>query len=839
MKQWISDMHNKPIGWVFIRRAVMLLILQVLFYSCSSQSENLKKSNRGGKQTTSSIERVRKALDQGQNEVYVKEPAKWDLTDENYIYGEKCQVKTTDLNSDEIIRELKAQVLTDLAEGLEITIKSVFFSQIKEDNEGISDYKNSIITTYSNAKFTRDDFELVISPQMENINNGANICVRARLNRKQYEDRLKREKRTAELTAGDELESARIALEQGNMSQCLTSLTKCKYYIDIGGGEIMRPYYKDYTTNRSVSNQHAEMLEDIRKLISFEVVGHTDMTKITFTEKENRTLGVRLYSKKGGHIDFRGIDLELVSDRNNTIVKCMSPIDENGQTIFDFSGISLSTEKEIFTLRPSFVHTWVNDEQDWGQSDSYRNYLAKFRITQMGLLYNPFPRNNILPAISFGKGIQLTQIDAKRVHSELRSLVAPDSRFFNLLAPGTGLSESELLSVLSPDRMLTRRELNRLEVCNMIMLVSIEKRIKEAFEVSKSDRYELSLSLQSVVGESIVVLGSTKLAGDYSEAEIPVALQKLYKKFMGEYFYRTIKIQSNLKIKHKYTVNGIQLKTTPKEKESVIKDLSRYHPLNVLHEHPEYRPVEISFPPTYFSHTSTNMGKAQSEAITTAKISLVPKSGSLTVNTFDKDTGARIKQHFRLSSSKLYQTRFFIIPWNGAQKDSNNVTYSELSPGYYTVIATENGYTTPLPKVQYVYDDLEHPKSQHVNFYLSRKSTLLAVALTTLAPGAGHYYMDKPPWQIMVPAVAYAGAIAFTWQSYNTYNSSRALFSDLQSSYSGENDPFLADQYRAEGDLVFDKMQTARTNVYLGIGSIITTNALTNVILIIQKKLDR
>ena len=115
----------------------MLLILQVLFYSCSSQSENLKKSNRGGKQTTSSIERVRKALDQGQNEVYVKEPAKWDLTDENYIYGEKCQVKTTDLNSDEIIRELKAQVLTDLAEGLEITIKSVFFSQIKEDNEGI------------------------------------------------------------------------------------------------------------------------------------------------------------------------------------------------------------------------------------------------------------------------------------------------------------------------------------------------------------------------------------------------------------------------------------------------------------------------------------------------------------------------------------------------------------------------------------------------------------------------------------------------------------------------------------------------------------------------------
>ena len=839
MKQWISDMHNKPIGWVFIRKVVMLLILQFLFYSCSSRSENLKKSNRGGNQTTSSIERVRKALDQGQNEVYVKEPAKWDLTDENYIYGEKCQVKTTDLNSDEIIRELKAQVLTDLAEGLEITIKSIFFSQIKEDNEGISDYKNSIITTYSNAKFTRDDFELVISPQMENINNGANICVRARLNRKQYEDRLKREKRTAELTAGDELESARIALEQGNMSQCLTSLTKCKYYIDIGGGEIMRPYYKDYTANRSVSNQHAEMLEDIRKLISFEVVGHTDMTKITFTEKENRTLGVRLYSKKGGHIDFRGIDLELVSDRNNTIVKCMSPIDENGQTIFDFSGISLSTEKEIFTLRPSFVHTWVNDEQDWGQSDSYRNYLAKFRITQMGLLYNPFPRNNILPAISFGKGIQLTQIDAKRVHSELRSLVAPDSRFFNLLAPGTGLSESELLSVLSPDRMLTRRELNRLEVCNMIMLVSIEKRIKEAFEVSKSDRYELSLSLQSVVGESIVVLGSTKLAGDYSEAEIPVALQKLYKKFMGEYFYRAIKIQSNLKIKHKYTVNGIQLKTTPKEKESVIKDLSRYHPLNVLHEHPEYRPVEISFPPTYFSHTSTNMGKAQSEAITTAKISLVPKSGSLTVNTFDKDTGARIKQHFRLSSSKLYQTRFFIIPWNGAQKDSNNVTYRELTPGYYTVIATENGYTPPLPKVQYVYDDLEHPKSQNVNFYLSRKSTLLAVAFSTLAPGAGHYYMDKPPWQIMVPAVAYAGAIAFTWQSYNTYNSSRALFSDLQSSYMGENDPFLADQYRAEGDLAFDKMQTARTNVYLGIGSIITTNALTNVILIIQKKLDR
>jgi len=54
-----------------------------------------------------------------------------------------------------------------------------------------------------------------------------------------------------------------------------------------------------------------------------------------------------------------------------------------------------------------------------------------------------------------------------------------------------------------------------------------------------------------------------------------------------------------------------------------------------------------------------------------------------------------------------------------------------------------------------------------------------------------------------------------------------------------ETDPLLADQYRAQGDSAFDDMQSARTNVYLGVGSIIATNALTNVVLIIQKKFDK
>ena len=745
------------------------------------------------------------------------------------------------MNPDEIISELKGRVLTDLAEKLEVTIESVFFSQVIEKNNDITDYKNSMIKTYAKAKFTSGDFDLIISPQIKSITNGVTICVNARVNEKKYLDRLQKEKRKNELRASDALESARVALDQGNMSQCLTSLTKCKYYIDMGGGEMMCSYYKDTSKERYVISQLEEMLEDIRKLISYEVVDHSDITKITFTEKENRTLTVRLYSKKGGHIDFRGLDLELISENDNTFIKCMSPIDENGYTSFDLSGNSLSSEKENYTLRPSFVPTWINNDSDndWQRSEPYKNFLEKLRITQLGLLYNPFPRNNILPAISLGKGIYLTQINARRIHNELQSLIGRDARFFSLLAPGTGLSESELVKVLSPDRVLTKRELKLLEVCDMILLVSIEKRVKEAFEFSKADRYELSLSLQSVVGESIMVLSSTKLEGNYSEAEIPEALQQLYNKLMDEYFYRTVRIESNVKIKHSYSVNGVSLKTTPKEKESLLEDLSRYHPLNILHEHPDYRPVRISIPPNNFSHSSTNMNKPQSKAISTSKITLEPKSGSLTVNTFDKDTHEQIKQHFRLSSSKLYQTIFYFIPWNSSQKDSNNVTYRELNPGYYTVMATENGYTPPLPKVQYVYDDLEHPEPQNINFYLSRKSALLAVGLTTLAPGAGHYYMDKPPWQIMVPAVTYIGAIAFTWKSYNSYNSSRNLFSDLQSSYMSATDPLLVDQYQAEGDRAFDEMRTARTNVYLGLGSIIATNALTNVILIIQKKYDK
>ena len=821
---------------------ILLSFIAFLFglvlVSCSTKG-GIKSDNKLTRGKNNSVAATIRHGLEGNQATFVNKP-KWNKSNQDYIYASKCQIKTTDLNSAEIISALKGQVLSELAEQLEVTIESIFASSLQEKDGIIEDDISSIIRMYSTAKFTSNDFELVIIPDEKHFQNGDEICVEARLNKKAYSARLEQEKRINELTARNELDAASVALNKGNMSLCLSRLAKCKYYIDLGGGGILVPYYKNSNAEkRSVASQHEEMVEDIRKLISFDVVGHSDFTKITFTEKENRILQIRLFSNKGEIFNFQGTDLELISAKDQSVIKSLAPVDFNGIARFDLSGINLGSEKRQYTLRPKFIANWAKDNPDWEQGNSYKNFLEKLRVTDIGIIYNPFPRNSLLPAVIFGQGLSLNQLNSARIHAELQSLIAPDARFFNLLLPGTGLSEAELVKALSSNKRLTKHEIEMLTVCNMILRVSVERHIESTIFKSSPSRYELSMAILSVSGESIIVLGSSKLEGNYSEAEILGALDKLYSQFMDEYFYRAIKIQTNVKIKHKYTINGITRKTTQKETETLLDNLSRFHPLSILHEHPDYRPAKLTIAPINFSHNSTNVNQPQMETILLKKLTLVPKNGSLLVNTYDKDTGKRINQNARFSGSRVWQTRFFFLPTHVSKKDSNNVTYSKLTPGYYTVIASEDGYTPSLPKVQYVYDDMEHPSQQSIDFYLSQKSSLVAIGLSTLAPGAGHYYLDKPIWQVMVPAVAYSSAIIFTWQSFSNYQTERNLFLDYQSAYSLEIDPDLAEQHRQNAETAYDDMQIAKTRVSLGVASIVATNVLTDVVLYIQKKFGK
>ena len=824
-----------------MKKLSLLFIFISLIYSCSSQSQNLKKSTRNNNKQISNIEQVRRALDAGHEAVFVKDPAKWDLNDKNYIYAEGCQIKTTDLNPGEIISDLKGQVLTNLAEGLEITIESVFFSSLMEDIDGITDYKNSIIKTYSNAKFTSDDFELIISPQMEKIKNGVNICVKARLNKKQYMERLEREKKTNEFLAYDEFRGAKTSYDEGHMSVCINRLIKCKYYVDLGGGYKIVEYYRDsMQPQMSISSQLDELTQDVKKHLSFKFENHPDISQIIFKGRNSRALKVRVYSSINSIIDFQGVELEMVSPENGLLVKSQSSIDMSGYANFDLSGIPIGIEKVNFILRPS-INLGILPDKEWANNSSYSDFMSKFHITQVGILYDPFPRNNLLSVITLSQDVRFLKLRENRLYTEMQTLLSDNSQYFNLLARGAGPPEEELKSLLMANSRLSKSHESQLSVCNMIMRLSIEKSVSQDFRIKSGEiKYDISLSLLAVDSRAFVVLGTTALEDSFSESDLLDGVGRLYLQFMDEYFYQTVEILTDKQLKHRYLVNGLKFESTKSQKSILITDVSRYHPVKVDIIHPDFRKETVTLSPLEFAYTATNKKSHQSLDIRTSKINLTPKAGTLRLITRDYDTGEILPQGMGYSpESKIWQNWFLFFPKNVFKSDSNNVVYKNLPPGNYTVMASQDGYTASLPSFKTIYDDLEVNEEQRLTIRLSEKSLLIAIGLSTLYPGLGHYNMDKPIIQYTIPAVLYTGAILYSWNRYNSYVNFKDEFTRYQDLYFSESAPTLVQQYKIDAQRSYDKMNVARTQLYLGIGSAVATNVLTNTMLMIQKRLSK
>jgi len=388
---------------------------------------------------------------------------------------------------------------------------------------------------------------------------------------------------------------------------------------------------------------------------------------------------------------------------------------------------------------------------------------------------------------------------------------------------------------------LSKSHESQLSVCNMIIRLSIEKSVSQDFRIKSGEqKYDISLSLLAVDSRAFVVLGTTALEDSFSEPDLLDGVGRLYQQFMDEYFYQTVEILTDKQLKHRYLVNGLKFESTKKQKSILITDVSRYHPVKVDIIHPDFRKEAVTLPPLEFAYTSTNKKSHQSLDIRSSEISLTPKAGTLRLITRDYDTGEILPQSMGYSpESKIWQNWFLFFPKNVFKSDSNNVVYKNLPPGNYTVMASQDGYTASLPSFKTIYDDLEVNGEQWLTIRLSEKSLLFAVGFSTLYPGAGHYYMDKSIVQYTIPAVLYTGAILYSWNRYNSYVSSKDEFTRYQDLYFSESAPTLVQQYKIDAQRSYDKMDIARTQLYLGIGSAVATNVLTNTMLMIQKRLSK
>ncbi len=823
-----------------ISRGPLFALIFLLFVSCSVHSIKNYRGLSSADEVRSRADEAMKELDGSYKGAIIAEGKSWHTDDPDFIYAEACRVMTNDKNFSEVKEELKLKVLKELSERMQVTIESVFLASKQESmEEGFSEYARGIIRTYSNATFVHDELEFSISPASK-PKDKENICLSARLNEKRYTERLQREKIANELRALDEFLGAKSSFDDGNMAVCITRLIKCKYYVEKGGGGKIVEYYKDsMQAPQSISSQLDEITEDVKKHLSFKVEDHEDLSKITFQGKTDRLLKVRIYSQLNPEIEYRGIDFELVALEDSSTIKSRSSVDNSGYILFDLSRAPLGIEKVEFLLRPSINPSIVSDEE-WMQSHSYRNYLSKLDVTRLSVFYDPFPRNNLLSVVTFGEGVRLWKIGENKLYSELQSLLANDTEFFNLLARGAGPPESELKALLRADSRMSKNQELQLSVCDLILRLAIESAPSADIVGGGQLKYDISLSLLAVKKGAFIVLGTTSHETPLTENELISGISNLHERFMDEYFFQTIEIITDRNLKHEYLVNGNHREIQTNQKSFRIKDLSRYHPIRIDVVDPAYRKKSIMVPPSEFAYYSTNRKYDQSDDIKSFDISLTPKSGSLRIITRDNDTGEILSQQMQYSPhSQIWQTRFLFFPKNKFESDSNNVVFHNLPPGQYTIMATQDGYTRSLPSFKTIYDDLEFSEEQRITIRLSRKSLLLATGLSTLYPGVGHWYMDKPLMQYSIPAVIYSGAILFSWNRYSAYQNFRSEFESKQALYFSQVDPNLTESYKIEAQLAHDDMNIAKTQVYLGVGSAIATNLLTNAILVIQKKLGK
>ncbi len=764
-----------------------------------------------------------------QTKILEKRPEWAEEEDKNYITSTEWSVQGGNKQYQELVKSLKKRVLANLSEEVKVTVREVFIDIVQEKDGFLEEYAESVIKTNSSATFFKDELDLVVYPSEIGVGEGDTVWVYGRLNYLVYKSRLEDERRDFEHQAVETFQEAVRALESGNMYQCLDKLIRSKYYVDRGGGSKSFPHFLDQTLgDRRVVDQLHDLHSELIKQLRIRTVTQNQNDRVTFVREDPvKYLKIQLYSPITSRYDFSGIVIEAKAVDSGKLIQATTVTNEQGITGFDLRDALKDREELNLVISPRLKPLGIDDEI-WFSSFSHQDFKSKLFPLTITVNHQAFPQRNILTVVTKESDVLVSNSTMNSLNDALDQEVFNYTQFFNLLKQEAGMGTQELARVVSSRKKLSSEQLDKLSTVDAIIHISIES----------ASKYIVRMKLLNVVDNSLNVLAMSSINISNDIELRSEGMKRIFRLFMDEFFLRTVKLNFNEKVNYSVVINGDPYDPSKQEKSAVCKDLSRYHTQNIEVNSGNYRTYRTTVKPDVFSFKTSNPRRNQSSTqyIIFKDIQLVRKSGTLTVNVTNDD-GGNLRGY--QTSIKLWQPRMFFFRANKvSHKGVSTREFALTNLGLYQVSAAYPGYSKPLPKFINIRDDLAVQGRQMVHFPLVEKSAFKAIVLSSAYPGWGHLYLDKPWWQMLLPAAFYTMALAVSGTAYYDYTSYRDEFKGYQDSYFNAATEDDLDRYKNLADKSWTNMHRAKSRFEYGVSSAILSNLMTSTILYIQKKID-
>jgi len=764
-----------------------------------------------------------------QTKVLEKRPEWIELEDKNYITSTEWSILGGDKQYPELVNYLKKRVLANLSKGVQVTVREVFIDIIQEKDGLLEEYAKSVIKTNSSATFFRDELDLVVYPSEISVAEGDTVWVYGRLNYLAYKSRLEDERRDFEHQAVETFQGAVKALESGNMYQCLDKVIRSKYYVDRGGGSKSFPHFLDQTLgDRRVVDQLHDLHSELIKQLRIRTITQSQNDRVIFVrENPVKYLKIQLYSPIALLYDFSGIVMEAKVVDSGEIIKAMTVTNEQGITGFDLRDALEDREELKLVINPRLKPIGIDDEI-WFSSFSYQDFQSKLLPLTVTVTHQAFPQRNILTVVTKENDVLVSNSTMNSLNDALDQEVFNYTQFFNLMKQEAGMGTQELARVVSSRKKLSSEQLDKLSTVDAIIHISIES----------ASKYIVRMKLLNVVDNSLNVLAMSSINISNDVELISEGMKRIFHLFMDEFFLRTVKLNFNEKVNYSIVINGDPFDPIKREKSALCKDLSRYHTQNIEVNSDDYRTYRTTVKPDVFSFKTSNPRRNQSSTqhIISKDIQLVPQSGTLTVKVTNEE-GRNLQGD--LTSMKLWQPKMFFFRANKVSyKGVSTKEFKLTNLGLYQVYATYPGYSKPLPKFINIKDDLNVQERQIVQISLVEKSAFKAILLSSVYPGWGHLYLDKPWWQMLLPAAFYTMSLAVSGTAYYDYTSYRDEFNRYQDFYFDAVTKDDLNKYKNLADKSWNNMHRAQNRFKYGVSTTILSNLLTSTILYIQKRIS-
>ena len=323
----------------------------------------------------------------------------------------------------------------------------------------------------------------------------------------------------------------------------------------------------------------------------------------------------------------------------------------------------------------------------------------------------------------------------------------------------------------------------------------------------------------------------------------------LFNEFMDRYFYKTIILLKPDQVYGNIFINDkIHNQKWEGEKQVIINNIPRYENITISIISEDSISNNIQIKGDTFKLNGSNEKRDQNNKMYQSTPSQPPRfkaKGSLikfNLSNFNKIPvisnnvniiifNFRSRTTFKYSLNKNYTTNELIVP-------SKNI-----GSYFYTIKVDERMKTFPrfinlIDSVEY---KIKFGDIETVNQEVNNKSKTFGRSLSTILPGMGHVYVDKPKLKYLFIASLYCYIVYKSVDEYNNFISNRDEYSYWQNEYNNLDDSEPGEKYLEYETMArsyYNKSKKSRENYYKYISGLVLANIGSNIHLELRMNWD-